>query len=843
MHHLKNSTNYAQAVEKLTERAKKALLRAEEITLNAGYIQIEPLQLLLAISSEAGSLGKNILLDMGFDEKTLLAFLPKKQIAKKTAAKSRAAISADLKKIFVRAYTIARDNGSPYVGTEHLVYALLESKNSEIKKVFNAAPGINRVEKSRAAEARRANMAMKALLESEHLLSLSAMMNGTAPRAQKKQSGSATPFLEKFCIDINKEAALKKETIIGRKKETERIINILGRKDKNNPLLVGDPGVGKTVLVSGLAQLINSGKVPHLLYKKRILGLDIAQLIAGASFRGEFESRLKEILREVSANKNIILFIDEIHNIVGAGNVAGSLDLANILKPALARGEIRVIGATTFSEFKKYMEKDAALERRFQIVNIKEPGQKETEEILFGIKNLYENFHNVSISDSAINLAVELSARHIQNRFFPDKAIDVIDEAASEIRSQDQVPEYLLLLRNAQEEKKSLEKEKEDMIMNEKFEKAIGLREKEMMLNEKISGLLEIQRSEEKKFRIEITPADIIKTIAEISGIPAEKLSQETSGRAGKIKKSLLSSIIGQDESMNKISAILLRSQLGISDPNRPLGSFLFLGPTGTGKTLTAKTLAAEFFGSPSSLIRIDMSELMERHSISSLIGSPAGYIGYGEGGKLTEKVRRNPYSVVLFDEVEKAHPDVFNIFLQILEDGILTDAEGTTVNFKNTVIIMTSNIGTEEFSAAARVGFSSEKNNATNQIVAEKLESIKAESLKELKNKMRPELINRLDHILFFNPLSEKDLAKIAGIELEKLSKRISQKGILLAFNKAVAEFIAKKSLDPTQGARLVRKNIQELVENPIAEIIMEDRVRNGRIAVSIKQGEMSLI
>lgn len=842
MNNSKNLDTYAQAVKKLTNRAKRSLVKAEKIALESGNKEVLPVHLLRAISEETGSLGKNIVADMGIDLKES-SRIQSAEKRKKFSPAADVSISEDLKNVFAAAYAAAKNNSFPYVGTEHLVFAILESKDPAIKKIIAQIPARN-IRATETGGLLELSEILKSAIDPDQFSSFSKIINLAETRLKKRQKkSSATPFVEKFCDNISADAEKNEIAVIGREKEIERILNILARKDKNNPLLIGDPGVGKTVLVSGLARIINSGKISPALYGKKIMRLDIARLIAGTGFRGEFETRLKEIIREVSENKNIILFIDEIHNIVGAGNISGSLDLANIIKPSLARGEIRVIGATTFSEFKKYIEKDSALERRFQPVSVSEPSREETAKILFGIKNLYESFHNVSISEDAIRLAVKLSARYIQKRFFPDKAIDVIDEASAGVRAHCGSPAYLDLLREIEKEKKKLEEEKEKLVAEENFEKAIGIRAQEEELADKLKSLRIRQAEEEKKNRVEISSADIIGAVSKISGIPQEKLSEEASRKAINIGKILSATVVGQEEAVEKISQRLLRSQMGISNPERPLGSFLFLGPTGVGKTLMAKTIASEFFGSPSSLIRIDMSELMERHSVSSLIGSPAGYIGYGEGGNLTEKVRRNPYSVVLFDEIEKAHPDVFNIFLQILEDGTLTDTEGMKVDFKNTVVIMTSNIGTEEFTKASGLGFETEKKKKAAQLTKEKFEIIKSNALSELEKKLRPELLNRLDEILVFNPLFANSLSKIAALELKKLAGRIKQKGIVITFGKNTAEFIAEKSADPAQGARLVRKNIQDLVENKIAEMIMKDKIKNGKIKVEVKKGEIRLI
>ncbi len=828
----KKDSSCKQAGQKLTNHARSALLRAESLARELGDKEITAIHLLYSICLERGSLGGNILSNLDLKKAAFRKILNVRSVQPKFLNASSLPPSIELKKAFTRAYGLAKEFNYPYVGTEHLVYALLASASETIKKIITES------------EIKKASQTIRSLFEPGNLSSLAKIFNLPELNLAKNKpaSSSATPFIDKFCVNINKETRVKKEIVIGREKEIGRIINILGRKNKNNPLLIGDPGVGKTVLVSGLAQLINSGQVPASLYQKRLMNLDVAQLIAGTSFRGEFEARLKEIITEASTHPDIILFIDEIHNIIGAGNVSGSLDLANILKPALARGDMRLIGATTVAEYKKYIEKDAALERRFQPVQIQEPSEEEAKKILFGIKSYYENFHNVLMDDEAINLAVELSIRYIQNRYLPDKAIDVIDEASSQIRSKNNPPwrtDFLKQIRELEDQKLSLLEQKEKLVSVENFEEAIALRTQEKKIVEKIRVLQKSQQASEGENRISITAADIIETVSRISGIPAEKLSEERGSRIKNIKKILSAQIIGQKEALENLAGVLLRAQTGIGNPDRPLGSFLFLGPTGVGKTLAAKILAQEFFGSKKSFVRIDMSELMERHSVASLIGSPAGYVGFGEGGNLTEKIRRNPYSVVLFDEIEKAHPDIFNILLQILEDGILTDAEGTAVSFKNTIIILTSNIGTGEFTNAAKVGFESRRS-AGSQIAG--FNAIKDQVLRELAKKIRPELLNRLDYTLVFNALGMPEIKKIAGLEMQKLAARLLKKGLQLSFGKEVAFLIAKKSLAVNQGARLVRKNIQELVENPIAELIIRNKMIDNKITISIKKEEVKI-
>jgi len=837
---ISTDSDFSQISQKLTNNSREALLESSAVARKFLYSEISNSHLLYAIFLRQGSVGSNILSDMGLKKELFKKILEKNSPqVKKTSALS---FSEDLKKIFTKAFAIAKEFGYPYVGTEHLTYSLISSNDKIIQEILS--------DSSMKKTSAQINQSLRAILEPDTLANLSKMLNipEIAETKNKHLSKSATPFIDKFCININQEKSTLEENVIGREKEIQRMINILGRKNKNNPLLIGDPGVGKTALITGLAQRINSATIPMALYNKKIMSLDVAQLIAGTSFRGEFENRLKEIIHETIASKNIILFIDEIHTIIGAGNIAGSLDLANIIKPALARGDFQLIGATTQNEFKKNIEKDAALERRFQTIQIHEPNKETALKILLGIRKHYEKFHNVSISDQAMESAVDLSVRYIQNRFLPDKAIDVIDEAASLVRAKNNVTDFIHALKKLEQEKSLILTEKEKLVAEENFEKATALREQEKEIATKIKLLHKRQTALEIKNRITIDNTDIIEVIAKITGIPATKIAQEKNTHLKKIKSALAAKLIGQPEVLEKITSTLLRSQAGISNPDRPIGSFLFLGPTGVGKTLTAKILSQEFFNSPdnksSSLIRIDMSELMERHSVSSLIGSPAGYVGYGEGGNLTEKVRRNPYSVILFDEIEKAHPDVFNILLQILEDGMLTDAEGTQVSFKNTIVILTSNIGTSEFTNAAKVGFTPDSNltSNANQLGKLEFENIKNRALEELKRKMRPEIINRLDFILVFNPLNTSDLQKIANLEIKALQNRIKKQGLALNFDKNLPLFIAENSSSVLYGARLIRKNIQEKLEDPIAEMIIYDKVKQRKITISIKNGQIKI-
>lgn len=856
--------------EKLTNHAKNSVAQAFLLGKKFNHRKIKNIHLFYSIYLEKNSMGSVILRDLGLKKEFFKNYFKKttsnpnlKSSSKKLSSLE---LTSALKKTLARAYVIAKNLNYGYVGTEHLIYALLESKDKdiqnllfkkiELKKTSKKTPGLTNLDellkKSRQLQSDFSSQPsfsqdfMKTFMDfpssSASVSSPSSFPEDLSDFFLKQdtvsKNKSATPFIDKFCVNINKKAIQQKEIIIGRKNELERTINILGRRNKNNPLLIGHPGVGKTALVFGLAQLINTDQVPPFLLEKTIMSLDIAALVAGTSFRGEFESRLKGIVKEISQNKNLILFIDEIHNIVGTGNVTGSLDLANIIKPALAQGDIRLIGTTTFSEYKKYIEKDSALERRFQPIQIKEPNINETKKILMGIKNHYETFHQVSINPQIVELAVELSQRYVKNRYLPDKAIDVIDEASSQIRSQNKLSDLEIKIKGLKKKQQKLLSEKERLINKEKYEKAIQIRQLEKETTEKIKFLENHQLSTEKEKQIEIQPRDIFKTVAHISGITEEKLSQEKNGKIKNISQILTKQIIGQKEAVEKITNALLRAQSGIENVDQPLGSFLFMGPTGVGKTLTAKVLAQEFFSDAGPLIRIDMSEFMERHNVASLIGSPAGYVGYGEGGRLTEKVRRNPYSVVLFDEIEKAHPDIFNLLLQILEDGVLTDAEGLEVNFKNTIIILTTNIGTHDFMNATQIGFE----NKLSRDVFKKFDAIKEKSLKELGKKIKPELLNRLDYILVFNPLGKNELKKITVLEINKLKQKLKKQHITLTISRAVINFITQKSLAINQGARLIRKNLRELLENPIAKMIVYNEVKDEKIKADIKNGIIEL-
>lgn len=827
----------SEIIKKLTLHAKKSLREAGEISRHYNSDLINPEHLLFAIYLEKGSLGNNLLENIGIRRDVFNKVLTADSVnfnfikkANRLESNQTPKISSDLKNIITRSYSIANNFNYPYVGTEHLVYALVESANESINKIFHQS----KVKKDAVDSIIRAGINNNSFPNLSKIFNIPEMV-----LTKGKINKSATPFLDQFCLNLNEDVKKRGDIVVGREKEIERIANILGRKNKNNPVLIGDPGVGKTAIVNGLAQKINSGEVVSGLLNKKILLFDIALAVAGTSYRGEFESRLKEIIKEASQNKNVILFIDEIHVIVGAGNANGGLDAANMLKPALSRGDIQCIGATTLNEYKKYIEKDPALERRFQPIKIAEPNIEDTKKIIEGIKKDYEKFHNITISPGAIDCALDLSVRYIQDRFLPDKALDVIDETASYVRNKNKISDFSKELKKLEIAKENIHNSKNDLVSEEKYEEAVRLRKKEEEYEKRIDILLKKQKELEDVNPITITSFDIAITVSQMTSIPLEKLAIQQSDKIKYLAKNLNSKIVGQEEATEKLVNAIYRSQSGIANPDRPLGSFLFLGPTGVGKTLTAKILAQDFFENSKSLIRIDMSEFMERHSIAQMIGAPAGYIGYGEGGKLTEKVRRNPYSLILFDEIEKAHPDVFNILLQVLEDGSLTDAEGRQVNFRNTIIILTSNMGTGEFTNSAKIGFESK---TPDKKIHARFDSIKNKVLEELKKQIKPEFLNRLDSIIVFNALGDKEIKKITKLELNKFKKRLKNQEIIFNYSPALVKLVSEKSLAFDQGGRLVRKNIQEMIENKIAEAIVSGKVKDHKITADVKNSKVEL-
>ena len=651
-----------------------------------------------------------------------------------------------------------------------------------------------------------------------------------------RAKGKGTPTLDSYSRDLTALARDGKlDPVIGREQEIQRVIQILSRRTKNNPCLIGEPGVGKTAVVEGLAQRIAAGDVPETIAQKRVMTLDLSGMVAGSKYRGEFEERIKKVLSEVMDDGQVLLFIDEIHTIIGAGGAEGAIDASNILKPSLARGELQLIGATTLEEYRKYIEKDTALERRFQPVTIEEPSEDESYEILKGLRGRYEEHHKVTITDEALRAAVRLSARYINDRFLPDKAIDLIDEASSKIRLSGYMePEEIKTL---EKDIEALERQKENAIKAEAYEKAGDIKKKQAKKQEKIDKIREKWKKERNQKNLVVGENEIADVVAGWTKIPVRKLEEEESERLQKLEEILHKRVVGQEEAVTAISKAIRRGRVGLKDPKRPIGSFLFLGPTGVGKTELCKALAEAMFGTENALIRVDMSEYMEKHSVSKMIGSPPGYVGYEEGGQLSEKVRRNPYSVILFDEIEKAHPDVFNILLQVLDDGHITDAQGRKIDFKNTILIMTSNAGAENIIAPKRLGFTSVDDEK------EKYRFMKDRVMDEVKRIFKPEFLNRIDEIIVFHPLNKDNMKEIVSIMLSVINKRaMQQMGIELDVDESGKEYLIDKGYDEKYGARPLRRAIQSLLEDSLAEKILDGTVKEGE-RVLVSKGENGLI
>ncbi len=806
-----------------TEKANNAINLAIESAQKMGHTYVGSEHILLGLLKSGDGAAYSILTNCGADAEALEELI-KTEIGTGDYTKlTPEDFTPRTKRVLQTAVMQAAKMGHNYVGTEHILIAIVSDSESYAVR-FLRSMNIHSKDIIRSI-----NEALGGGDDDE-------FMNGTTVNNESKPNrNSKTKILDKFGRDLTEIAAKGGiDPVIGRQKEIQRVVQILSRRTKNNPCLIGEPGVGKTAVAEGLALKIVSGDVPEPLKDKRIVSLDLTGMIAGTKYRGDFEDRISGAIDEVKKSGNIILFIDELHTIIGAGSAEGSADTANILKPALARGDFQVIGATTINEYRKYIEKDAALERRFQPVTVGEPTEEEAVQILKGLRDRYEAHHKVKITDEAIDAAVKLSSRYIADRFLPDKAIDLIDEAASRVRLKAYTaPDDLQELEN---KIKSLDKEKSEAINTQEFERAAKIRDEEKRLREELDDKKKNWQEKNEHKNGEVTSEDIAEIVSSWTGIPVVQLTQEESERLLNLEKILHQRIIGQDEAVTAVSKAIRRGRVGLKDPNRPVGSFIFLGPTGVGKTELCKALAQAMFGDENAMIRFDMSEFMEKHTVSKLIGSPPGYVGYDEGGQLTESVRRHPYSVLLFDEIEKAHPDVFNMLLQILDDGRLTDSQGRHVNFRNTVIIMTSNVGARLITEKQKnLGFFGGEEKAENDNA-----KIKESVMSELKQVFKPEFLNRVDDIIVFNKLTSEDIQNIAANLLETLQKRLADLDIDAEFTPEAVKAVAEAGFDDIYGARPLKRAIQSKIEDAVSEKLLDGSIKSGKkIKCDFKDGE----
>ena len=796
-------------MERYTQQAQEALGLAVGVaeSLNHGYVGTE--HLLIGLLQEGTGVAAKVLEDNGVEEdrvielvSQLIAPNPTIQTTNQTAYTPRA------RRVIENSYREAVRFKAAQIGTEHILIAILREGDCVASRLLNTI-----------------GVSIQKLY-----IDLLAAMGEDAPAVKDDISGAkggrksnATPTLDSYSRNLTQLAADGRlDPVIGREQEIQRVIQILSRRTKNNPCLIGEPGVGKTAVVEGLAQMIVSGNVPETIADKRVMTLDLSGMVAGSKYRGEFEERIKKVISEVIDSGDVLLFIDEIHTIIGAGGAEGALDASNILKPSLARGELQLIGATTINEYRKYIEKDSALERRFQPVTVDEPTEDESVAILRGLRSRYEEHHKVEITDEALAAAVKLSSRYINDRFLPDKAIDLIDEASSRVRlanytKPSKIKEY-------EEEIEALEESKEEAIKKEAYEKAGEIKSKQEKLREKINQTMEKWQKEKETKKLLVSDNEIADVVSGWTRIPVRKLAEEESERLKNLEGILHQRVVGQEEAVTAISKAIRRGRVGLKDPGRPIGSFLFLGPTGVGKTELSKALSEAMFGTENALIRVDMSEYMEKHSVSKMIGSPPGYVGYDEGGQLSEKVRRNPYSVILFDEIEKAHPDVFNILLQVLDDGHITDAQGRKIDFKNTIIIMTSNAGAENIISPKRLGFGAASDAKADYTF------MKERVMDEVKRLFKPEFLNRIDEIIVFHQLSKDHIKGIADIMLRTIGKRSKdQLGIELTVTDEAREYLIDKGYDEKYGARPLRRTIQNLVEDKMAEEMLDGGIKAG--------------
>jgi len=814
-----NSPDFQEFLSHLTNNALHSLRHADAIARAAGSAYIGTEHLLLGVLAQEGSMAAKVLEGAGvtLDRARLALNLTPKTLVINMGGKG---LSETAKLTLKMAWEIAQEFNQDYCGTEHILYSILSQKNARATQLL----------RDMSVDVDRLSNEVEQFLQRQQYES-----DDQAATSGRRGKGSKKSALDFFGTDLTKLAREKKlDPVVGREPQIKRVITILNRRNKNNPVLIGEPGVGKTAIVEGLAQRIINEEVPDSLLEKRIVTLDLAGMIAGTKYRGEFEERLKKIIAELEQDRNVIIFIDELHLIVGAGAAEGSMDAGNILKPSLARGRIQMIGATTTDEYTRYIEKDAALERRFQPVKVPETTPSETLAILKGLRQHYEEFHGVKVSDEVLEDTVQFARRYINDRYMPDKAIDLLDETAAYLRvNKGKTPPEL---RQLQKELKLINTRIDEAVDTEDYEKAAREKQKASQISQQLKELEATTRAGKP---ITLTSDDMAETVARITGVPVTKVIRSEAKYLVGLEKNLGRYIIGQDEAVETVSKAVRRSRSGISSEKRPIGSFIFLGPTGVGKTELARVLAREFFGSPEALVKIDMSEFGERHTVARLIGAPAGYVGYDDPGQLTDRIRRQPYSVVLFDEIEKAHPDVFNMLLQILEDGSLSDSKGRKIDFTNTIVIMTSNIGAEKLQKEASFGFSAMKSADFNNL-DELHEANKTKVLDELKKMMRPELLNRIDKIIVFRALTKKDALKILDIQLDDLRARLLKKGIGLQVSPKAKEYLMERGYDALNGARPMRRLLQETLEDAIAGGLLEDNYHTGDVVtVNAKRGK----
>ncbi len=796
---------------RFTERAQRVMVLSQEEARRLGHTVVGTEHILLGLIAEGEDVAARALLSLGISIDQVRAEVERIIGRGDRPTEGPIGFTPRSKRVLELAFDEARRLGHAYIGTEHLLLGLIREGEGVAAQVLHN---------------------LGADLEKVRAQVTSQLGGSTQAKAQKARGGN-TPTLDQYGRDLTAMAREGKlDPVIGREKEIQRVIQILSRRTKNNPVLIGEPGVGKTAIAEGLALKIINNDVPETLANKRVVALDLGSLVAGSKFRGEFEERLKRVTEEIRSAGDVILFIDEMHTIIGAGAAEGAIDAANILKPALARGELQAIGATTLDEYQKYVERDAALERRFQPVMVDEPTVEETIEILKGLRDRYEAHHRVKIKDESIVAAARLADRYISDRFLPDKAIDLMDEAGSQVRLRGLVPPPELKELEAKIEETIIEKEA--AIKNEQFEQAASLRDLEQKLQAELEAKRQEWRKDHGRQEAVVTPEDIAAVVASWTGIPVADIAEEDAVRLLNLEEILHARVVGQDEAVSVISQAMRRAHAGLKDPKRPIGSFIFLGPTGVGKTELARALAEALFGDEDAMIRLDMSEYMERHAVARLIGSPPGYVGYEEGGQLTEQVRRKPYSVVLFDEIEKAHPEVFNILLQVLEDGRLTDAKGRVVDFRNTVIVMTSNVGAEQIRRDSGIGFRVVEDERSDYL------AMKDKVTEQLKRTFRPEFLNRIDEVVVFHALNKVHISQIAEIMLKELRQQLADMDIQLVITESAKELLANKGFDPDFGARPLRRAIQRYIENPLAEEILKGTFgEGGTITVDAREGE----